>query len=305
MEQTNDSARPAPRITVLGVGTMGAAMTRRLLANGFTLGVWDRNPQGLPALVESGAEAFSDAKEAVRHADVVLTLLPTAEAVSEVMVTAGVLSAMGAGTVWAQMGTIGLKATQQLDDEVRTRCPGVLFVDAPVSGSRAPAESGQLVILASGPGEAKAVVDPVFAALGRWTMWLGPAGFGSRMKLVLNTLLAFEVEAAAEVLALARHFGIPDEDLTDAISGSPLVSPYAGSKLEKMQAGDDSPDFSLAFALKDLTLVEEAGGAHAPVAGAIAGRWRRLAQDGWSNADVSAARHGLNAPTDALGSATP
>lgn len=188
----------------------------------------------------------------MRTASVVLTLLPTADVVTEVMMGAGVIDAMSPGEVWAQMGTIGIEEVRQLGEEVQARRPDVLFVDAPVSGSRAPAESGELVILASGPDSSRALVDPVFDALGRRTLWLGPAGAGSRMKLVLNTWLAFEVEAAAEALALARHWQVPDEALSGAVRGSSLVSPYAASKLAKMQVGDDSPDFALELALKDL-----------------------------------------------------
>jgi 3-hydroxyisobutyrate dehydrogenase len=224
----------------------------------------------------------------------VLTLLPTADVVLDVMIDGGVVDALDAGAVWAQMGTIGVEGARRLGDEVASRAPGALFVDAPVSGSRAPAESGELVILASGPGRARPVVDPVFAALGRRTLWLGPAGLGSRLKLVLNTWLAFEVEAAAEAMALARYWDVPDEALASAITGSPLVSPYAASKLKKMQSGNDSPDFSLRLALKDLMLVEDAAGpTHSPVAAAIAQRWRNLDAQGAGALDVSAARLGL------------
>lgn len=294
MDTQHESSRSVGPVTILGAGTMGSAMARRLLSCDIGVHVWNRNPEPLAALAESGAETFSDPREAVRNAAVVLTLLPTADVVSDVMMGAGVLEAMQPGAVWAQMGTIGVDGTHRLNEELCSRYPDILFVDAPVSGSRVPAESGNLVVLASGPDGAKAIVDPVFAALGRRTLWLGPAGFGSRMKLVLNTWLAFEVEVAAEAMALARYWDVSDEALTSAISGSPLVSSFAASKLEKMQSGDDSADFSLTLALKDLTLVEEAAGStHSPVAAAIAERWRRLDADGAGALDVSAARLGL------------
>ncbi len=268
-------------------------MERRLVSCGFDVRVWNRSPGPLHALAESGAKTFSDPRQAVQGADVVMTLLPTADAVSDVLLGAGVLDAMDPGVVWAQMGTIGLDGARRFDEEVRSRRPDVPFMDAPVSGSRGPAESGELVILASGPDNARTVVEPVFAALGRRTLWLGPAGLGSRMKArpLERRGSPSEVEAAAEAMALARNWGVPDEVLTSAITGSPLVSSYAASKLEKMQSGDDSADFSLALALKDLTLVEEASGAvHSPIAAAIAERWRRLEAQGAGALDVSAAR---------------
>jgi 3-hydroxyisobutyrate dehydrogenase len=282
------------RIAVIGAGTMGAAMVRRLLAAGAIVDVWNRSPEPTRALGGLGAHVHGDPHDAVGRARVVLTLLPTGDVVGDVMVERGVVDAMAPGAVWAQMGTIGVDATATLDVAVAARRPDLLFVDAPVSGSRGPAESGQLVVLASGPGAARAVVDPVFSVLGHRTLWLGQAGAGTRMKLVLNTWLAFEVEAAAEASALAAHLGLASDVLADVLDGSPLVSPLAAAKLEKMQAADDEPDFSLGWALKDLELAEKAAGpGGVPVAAAIARRWRDLADRGYARLDVSAARLGL------------
>jgi 3-hydroxyisobutyrate dehydrogenase len=138
------------------------------------------------------------------------------------------------------------------------------------------------------------LLEPVFAALGRATLWLGPAGAGSRMKLVLNTWLAFQVEGAAEVAALANHLGVAAFELMDALCGSPLASPYALGKLAKMFEHDDRADFSLDLALKDLDLAtSEASAGVVPLAGGIAERWRGLVHNGSSGLDVSAARKGL------------
>ncbi len=289
-------------VAVIGTGAMGSAMARRLLGHGHPVHAWNRSPEPLQTLGDAGVEVTDDPREAVAGAGVVLTMLPTAEVVTDVITDGGVLEAMAEGAVWAQMGTIGVDATLDLDTSVRSRRPDVMFVDAPVSGSTIPAERGELFVLASGPGEAGRVVDPVFSVIGRRTLWLGPAGGGSRMKLVLNTWLAFEVEAAAEIAALAAAFGIPDDTLTDAVAGSPLVSPFAATKLAKMQAQDDSPQFSLEWALKDLDLVAEAAPPDAsPVAQAIADRWRTLMAHGAGRFDVSAARHGLGADSSVEG----
>lgn len=296
MSTTQESRGALPGVVVLGAGTMGSAMSRRLLSRGFHVGVWNLHPAPLEPLAESGAETFPDPREAVRHAEVVLTLLPTADAVHEVMTGAGVLDAISPGCVWVQMGTIGVEETHKLSEDVRSRYPGLLFVDAPVSGSRAPAETGQLLILASGPDDAKPIVDPVFGALGRSTLWLGPAGAGSQMKLVLNTWLAFQTEGAAESLAIAERFSLRTEDLLAALKGNPLASDYALAKLGRMIDGDYRADFSLDWALKDLDLVTAEVPGAAPVAGAIAERWRELVRTGWSGSDVSAARNGLDAP---------
>lgn len=292
----NASHSTKPRVAVLGVGTMGAGIARRLLEEGFAVEVWNRSPGPAAALAEAGATAHADAVEAVSRADILLTMLPTADAVREVVLDGGVLEAVRPGTTWAQMGTIGVEATERLAAEVARRRPDVAFVDAPVSGSREPARTGRLVILASGPDAAPTNLGPVFAALGQRTVWLGPAGRGSRMKLVVNALLAFEIEAVAEVHALASRLGVPYGDVVAAVGGGPLASAAEMSKLAKMEAGDHSADFSLEWALKDLDLVLAAAGAEAaPVTAAIADRWRRLVEQGYGRLDVSAARLGLNA----------
>jgi 3-hydroxyisobutyrate dehydrogenase len=277
-------------VAVIGAGTMGSAVASRLLGAGMTVLVWDRNPSAAMNLVALGASAFTDPKDAVAEAPVVLTWLPTAEAVREVMIGRQVVDAMAAHAVWAQMGTVGLEATQSIDAEVHARRPDVSFVDAPVSGSRLPAESGTLLVLASGPEAARAILGPVFDAVGRRTLWLGAPGTGSRVKLVLNTWLAFEVEAAAEAAAVAVHLGVAPEVLIEAADANPLASPLAVTKLTKIQADDHSPDFALEWALKDLDLMRASVGAeHAPIAHAIAERWRNLVDEGLGVFDVSAA----------------
>ena len=286
--------RPPPRVAVIGTGTMGTAMGRRLLGAGMEVDVWSRHASSTEPLVSAGATAHDQAVEAVRGADVVLTMLPNAEITTQVMVDGRVLDALSPDSVWVQMATIGAGATGRLGAESSARRPDVTFVDAPVSGSRVPAEEGQLLILASGPPDAAPRLEPIFDVLGRATLWLGPAGAGSRMKLVLNTWLAFQVEGAAEVASLAGHLGVPADRLLEALQGNALASPYALAKLTKMVAQDDRADFSLDLALKDLDLATgEAGPGVAPLASAIAERWRGLVRTGSSGLDVSAARHGF------------
>lgn len=284
-----------PRVAVLGTGIMGAGMAERLLDQGFVVDVWDRTSAIAVRLGKRRASAHADVAEAVRSADVVITMLATAEAVIDVMLRRGGLEAMRQDGVWAQMATIGVEATESLIAEVAKRRPDVAFVDAPVTGTREPARNGQLTILASGPDPARAILGPVFAALGQRVLWLGPAGQGMRMKLVLNTWLAFEVEAVAEVSATANRLGVSYASLLAAVQGGPLASGTALARLAKMEKSDHSPQFPLEWAVKDLDLTAAAVGARtAPVAGVIADRWRSLVDQGLGRLDVSAARSGLN-----------
>src|SRR6266851_1535329 len=194
---------PRPRVALLGAGTMGAGMAQRMLDLGFPVNVWNRTPGPTAALAEHGATVRAKPIEAVAAAEVVVTMLPNADAVADVMLHGGTLDALRPGATWAQMGTIGVEATEHLAAEVARRRPDVVFVDAPVSGSREPARNGRLLILASGPDRSHDAVDAVFAALGQRTLWLGPAGAASRLKLVLNAWLAFEIEWALKDIDLA------------------------------------------------------------------------------------------------------
>ncbi len=295
MEPRGDADAGSPRVSVIGTGTMGAGMARRLLGAGLDVTVWARHAASMRPLVDVGAATSDSPADAVRDAAVVISMLPTAEATVEVMIERGALASMRSGALWVQMATIGVGPTEELESRSRALRPDVDFVDAPVSGSRVPAEQGQLLVLASGPSEAQHVLEPVFAALGRATLWLGPAGAGSRMKLVLNTWLAFQTEGAAEAASLANQLGVSSEALFEALHGNPLASPYALAKLTKMNEEDYDTDFALGWALKDLDLVgDEVDEEVAPIAFAIAKRWRGLTDLGFGDLDVSAARRGLS-----------
>jgi 3-hydroxyisobutyrate dehydrogenase len=295
MSENASSTSPLPTVAVLGAGAMGSAMAERLLEQGFAVGVWNRSSGPAARLAERGATAYATPEEAVANAAVVLTMLPTAETVKEVMLEHKVINAMRPGAVWAQMGTIGVEATECLRSQVARERPGILFVDAPVSGSRGPARTGGLVVLASGPEGSRSLVQPVFEALGR-VIWLGEAGAGSRMKLVLNTWLAFEVEAAAEVAAVADRLGVTHAALRETVAGGALASGVAMTKLAKIDSGDYSSDFSLEWALKDLDLAHSVAGVEVmPVGTSIAERWRRLVAEGYGRLDISAARKELGA----------
>jgi 3-hydroxyisobutyrate dehydrogenase len=281
------------QVAVLGTGIMGSAMARNLIGAGLATMVWDRSAAVTTALGQAGARVASSAAEAVGGADVVITMLPTADAVSSVMFS-GPASAFTSGAVWAQMGTIGVPATTEVADQLSRLRPDVSFVDAPVSGSKGPAEHGQLLILASGPAGAKPALEPVFGAIGRKTVWLGDAGAGSRMKLAVNAYMSVLIEGAAEALELAQRLGIEPGKLAEAIEGGPLDAPIADAKLHKMELGDYAPEFPLQWALKDVDLaIQAAGGGPLPLLSALSDEWRSAVMDGHGREDISAARLAL------------
>jgi 3-hydroxyisobutyrate dehydrogenase len=272
---------------------MGAGMARSLLRAGLPVDVWNRTPERAADVAASGAVAHADPADAVAGADVVITMLADATAVRSV--EARMLAAMRPGAVWAQMGTIGVGATEELAAAVAGRRPDVAFVDAPVSGSRAPAEAGELVILAAGPEGVRDALEPVFGAVGQATRWLGETpGAASRLKLVINTWLMFLIEGAAEVMALADGLGVDRAEVLGLLGTGRMSSAVAAAKARKMDSGDDSPDFALEWAVKDMSLaLDAAPGRSLAVLAALRDRWQDLADQGLGGLDTSASRHGL------------
>ncbi len=291
------SPEPSAAVAVLGTGIMGSAMARNLAAAGLRTTVWDISPEATAPLAAAGALVATSAADAVRDAHVVITMLPTAEVVNSVIFTASVTRAFAPDAVWAQMGTIGVAATSAISETLGRIRPDMMFVDAPVSGTKGPAEAGQLLILASGPAAAEPVVRPAFAAVGRKTVWLGEAGQGTRLKMVVNAYLATLIEGVAEALELAEHLGIDAAALDDAIEGGPLDAPLADAKLHKMTRGDYAPEFPLEWALKDVDLaVAAAGSDRLPVLEAVSRQWHAAVGAGHGRDDISAARLALGQP---------
>ena len=287
-------ADKAPRLALLGLGTMGRAMAASALRNGIPTVVWNRSPDGARGLAEQGAEVALSVSDAVKNVDVVITMVTDTEAVSSIAIDLGMLEALRAGAVWAQMSTIGVEGTATVSATAERQRPDVHFLDAPVSGSKAPAEQGKLTIFASGSEQGRPIVEPVFAAIGQRTVWLGPVGMGSRMKLVNNTLLAFSAEGVANSLALAHQLGIDVARVRDAFEGGPLMSPWMAGKLARLQEGIYSPEFPLALALKDVHLaLGEADPERFAVLASLAREWDEIAEQGLGGQDVTVVTRSL------------
>jgi 3-hydroxyisobutyrate dehydrogenase len=274
------------RVAVLGTGQMGRPIAANLAEHGFDVRAWNRTPARAEALSGQGIRVLPDAAAAVDGADIVLTMLTDGDATAEVIGAAR----PAAGTVWIQMGTVGVRATATLIELAGSL--GLDLVDAPVLGSDAPARQGQLLVLASGPDHTRERVQPVFETLGSRTLWLGPAGRGSAVKLALNTWLAVVVEGIAETMALADCLDIDPATILDALDGAPVASPYALMKGRAMLAGKLDPGFPLKHATKDLRMVVDAArerGVAMPVAESVLPEWQALVDGGRGDRDVAAA----------------
>ncbi|MFZ0386302.1 MAG: NAD(P)-dependent oxidoreductase [Solirubrobacteraceae bacterium] len=267
-----------PRVGLLGVGLMGSAMAGRLLEQGIPIIAWDLDSTHVHALEARGAESATQPSDVVTGADIVITMLPTAEVVLEVVQP--LLDDWPEGTIWLQMSSVGATEADQLTDAAEAHA--IALVDAPVSGSTLPAEHGQLTILASGPDSVHAAVDPVFAALASRVLWVGRAGMGSRLKLAANHWMITMVAALAESMHLCEAMGLDQQEFIALLDGGPLGSAYAMQKLDEMRRHDYPVGFPVRLALKDLELVREVehtSRATMPVLDVAVERFRRASND--------------------------
>jgi 3-hydroxyisobutyrate dehydrogenase len=268
-------------VALLGAGgTMGKGMARNAAAAGLAVHAWNRTAEKLDDLRdEAGVEAFDTAREAVADADAVVTMLSDADATLAAMSGPDGGAAGSEGAVWVQMGTIGVEGSERCAELAGER--GLAYVDAPVLGTKKPAEDGELVVFASGPEAPREALEPFFDAVGKRTIWLGPAGQGSRLKVVVNAWLCSVVEGTAEMLRLAAALGLEPHLALDAVEDSPLEAPYMRMKGEAMVNGDFTPSFRLALAAKDARLAVAAGadaGAEIPAVEAIADQLTAVAE---------------------------
>jgi 3-hydroxyisobutyrate dehydrogenase len=271
-------------IAVLGTGIMGAPMARNLLAAGFPVRAWNRSAEKAAPLADAGAVVAGSPAEAADGAQIVLTMLSDADAVLD-----SVADALDGPEVWVQMSTVGIEGVERCAALAAEH--GVAFVDAPVMGSRQPAEEGTLTVLASGPDELRERIDPLFDAVGARTSWVGEAGTAQRLKLVNNAWVLALVEGLAETLVLAEGLGVQPQAFLDGIAGSPLDSGYAQLKGKGMVERSFPPAFSLRLAAKDLRLIAEAAGRHelnVPLIEAIAARFAEGVAAGNGDLDMSA-----------------
>jgi 3-hydroxyisobutyrate dehydrogenase len=241
------------RVGLLGVGLMGTAMGHRLIDQGIEVVAWNRSPERVIALEERGAKRAGEPVDVVRDADIVITMLPTAPIVLDLVET--LLEDWPEETIWLQMSSVGAAEADQLDEIARAH--DVTLVDAPVSGSTHPAEEGELTILASGPDSARAPVEPVFEALSSRVLWVGEAGMGSRLKMAANHWMIAMTAALAESMHLCEEMGLDQQQFVELLDGGPLGSPYGLMKLNEMLAHDYPVGFPVRLALKDLELVRE------------------------------------------------
>jgi 3-hydroxyisobutyrate dehydrogenase len=277
------------RVAVLGTGIMGAGMTRSLLRSGLDVTVWNRSPDRAAPLAADGAQVAGTAAEAVAGVDAVVTMLWDGDSVAEVM-TAALPSAPGE-VLWAQTSTVS-------PHDAGVRLPaladryGARYVDAPVLGTRQPAEEGKLLVLAAAPGVLRDPVTPLFDAVAARTVWVSERpGDGTRLKLVANSWVGTIVAATAQAIALAQSLGLDPQAFLDTVRGGAVDTPFLHVKGQAMIAGQFPPSFTVDGAVKDTGLIAAAmreSGTDAALMEAVARQFRKAADGGHGGEDMAA-----------------
>jgi 3-hydroxyisobutyrate dehydrogenase len=285
------------QVAVLGAGsTMGQPMARNIARAGIRVRAWNRTAEKAKPLEDDGADLFETARDAAHGADVILTMLADADAVLYAVENA--VEGSGADTIWLQMSTIGEAGTDRCAALAEAR--SLTLIDAPVLGTKQPAEDGKLVVLGSGPEEARTRVQPIFDAVGQKTIWVGEAGTGTRLKMVANSWVLTVTEGTAETFALAEGLGLDPQLFLDAIEGGTLDLPYLRIKGKAITERNFEPSFRLTLAAKDARLIEESAQRHELDVPLFSTICRRLAEGAKEHGDEDfSATYFTSAPGDA------
>jgi 3-hydroxyisobutyrate dehydrogenase len=247
------------RVAILGAGsTMGFPMARNIAKAGIETAAWNRSTEKAKPLGDHGLDVADSPSQCVSGATIVLTMLSDGDAVTSVIEP--VLGELADNAIWLQMSTIGESASERSAQLAQQH--GVTLIDAPVLGTKQPAEDGKLVVLASGPEDVRDRVQPIFDAVGQKTIWVGDVGDSQRLKMVVNSWVLTVTEGCAETIALAQGLGLDPSLLFDAIDGGGLDLPYLRMKGKAILEHNFDAAFKLSLAAKDAGLINESASRH-------------------------------------------
>ncbi len=286
------------KIGFLGLGIMGTAMARNLLRAGYDLTVWNRTASRCDPLVAEGARAAASPAEVAETSPVIFAMVADPGASTELCFGRnGVLEAMGPWKAYVDFSTVDPATSRRIGEAVQTR--GGRFLEAPVSGSRQPAEEGKLIILAAGDRSLYDELLPAFSPLSKKSVYLGETGKASAMKLTVNLVMAQMMVALSEGLALSGRAGLASDQVLEIFDAGVMANPLFRTKGPRMAAGDFAAAFPLKHAQKDLRLaLALADELSQPLAGAAASNetFKRARALGLGEEDFSAVFRAVGCP---------
>lgn len=274
----------------LGLGIMGTAMATKLLESGFDVTVWNRNPDRCIPLKKIGAHLADSPMEMTASCDITFAMLADPEAAREVCFgKEGVLAGIGGGRGYIDMSTVDDETSRVIAESVAVR--GGRFLEAPVSGTKKPAEDGSLIILAAGDHSLYEEATPAFEKMGKKTSYLGDVGQGARTKLIINMIMCGMLTAFCEGLALGRKSGIDCNQLLEILASGSTANPMFAGKGLMLLKGEFPTSFPLKHMQKDLRLAIKLGdevGQPLPCAATNNETFKRARSAGYADEDVSA-----------------
>jgi 3-hydroxyisobutyrate dehydrogenase-like beta-hydroxyacid dehydrogenase len=278
------------KIGFIGLGIMGSRMAANLLKGGHTLAVYNRTRDKASVLGKYNVEIKDSPAEVGKGAEIIFTMLSAPEAVREsALGEKGFLNSIKKNALWVDCSTVNPSFSRAMSLEANSR--GVRFVDAPVSGTKGPAESAQLVFLAGGDERDIEEIRPLLDLMGKRTIHTGGASTGTAMKMVVNTLLGQAMLSYAEALLLGESLGIERSFLFDTLNNLPVTPAFCVSKRQKLENEDFSPDFPLQWMQKDMELASETAyenGAALPLLSAAKEIYTIAKRQGYAEKDLSA-----------------
>ena len=251
-----------PRVAILGLGLMGSGMAGRLLTAGFPLAVYNRNPEHTAPFAKAGAYVARSPRDAAARADVIISMLADDVASRAVWLdkATGALAGAAPGTWLVESSTASVGWIKELAAAAKEhKCE---LLDAPVTGSKPQAASGELLFLVGGSAEALAAVRPVLAVMSREVLHLGPIGSGATLKLINNFLCGVQAASLAEAMSLLAASGLDREKSVAVLNAGAPGSPLVKILTARAAANDFTPNFVLRLMAKDLTYAREEGERH-------------------------------------------
>jgi 3-hydroxyisobutyrate dehydrogenase-like beta-hydroxyacid dehydrogenase len=278
------------KVGFMGLGIMGAPMAANLLKAGYPVMVYNRSPEKADPLVKQGAGLASSPKVLAQAAEVVIAMVTGPEALSDLLWgPEGAGGAFNHGKVFINMSSVAPRYTRQLAQELEPS--GVSFIDAPVSGTKKPAEEGTLVILAGGPEDKVKELEPLLLAMGKKVVYCGPVGQGSMMKMFINLLLGVMMEGFAEALNFGRLGGLELDAMLDTVYSGAMNSPMFQVKAANLREKNYPPAFPLKHLAKDAKFVVDTAfelRAPVPVGQVLLHLYATGVAQGWGDEDISA-----------------
>jgi 3-hydroxyisobutyrate dehydrogenase-like beta-hydroxyacid dehydrogenase len=279
-----------PKIGFMGLGIMGTPMAANILKAGYEVMVYNRTPEKAEPLVKQGAGSATNPKALAQAADVIIAMVTGPEALGHLLWGPdGAGGAFNHSKVFINMSSVSPGYTRDLARELEPT--GVTFIDAPVSGTKKPAEDGTLIILAGGPQDKVKELEPLFLAMGKKVVYCGAAGQGSMMKMFINLLLGMMMEGFAEALNFGKLGGLALEAMLDTVYSGPLNCAMFQVKAPNLQKNTYPTAFPLKHMTKDAKFVVDTAyelGAPVPVGQMILHLFRTGVAQGWGDEDLSA-----------------